>query len=193
MTGRAPQVRAGTRLPSMSSGKRAWFVLESSRLHLGTGARNNILTSLGPGHRLPSPSWWPSCHRVPHPDVGSGAAGPTRSSLSSVRHGLSFSPLLPPLTPSLSAAVTLTLRPTPSSELLPPTSGPLPTFLSLSTLSRSLPFPRPGSFPPSDLFSDLTRSLPVDVTVTGPCAVGRSCHFLPCFSRLNTVSNDVFM
>lgn len=153
MTGRAPQVRAGTRLPSMSSGKRAWFVLESSRLHLGTGARNNILTSLGPGHRLPSPSWWPSCHRVPHPDVGSGAAGPTRSSLSSVCHGLSFPPLLPTLTPSLSAAVTLTLRPSPHLRA-PPSHLRAFAHVPLSVHSVQKP-----SLPPAGLFSSFRPHL----------------------------------
>lgn len=112
-----------------------------------------------------SPSWWPSCHRVPHPYAHSVT----------LCHGDPDPPSFPP----------------PPSSSLPPQG--LCSRSSLSTLSRSLPFPRPVSFPPSDLISDLTRSLPVDVTVTGPRAVSRSCHFLPCFSRLNTISNDVFM
>lgn len=169
-------MRARTHLPNISAGKRAWFILESSCPHPGTGARTGTLTSLGPGNRPPPRAWRPPCHHVPHPDVGSGAAGPTR-------------PSLPPrsavVCPSCCLFSLRSLRalrlggpdplssPAPS-ELLPPTSGPLLMFLPLS---RSLPFARLVCFSPSDL----TRSLPVAAAVTGPCAVSRSRHFLPLF------------
>lgn len=46
-------MRARTHLPNISAGKRAWFILESSCPHPGTGARTGTLTSLGPGNRPP--------------------------------------------------------------------------------------------------------------------------------------------
>lgn len=169
-------MRARTHLPNISAGKRAWFILESSCPHPGNWCTNRHPDIPRPRKPASSPAWRPPCHHVPHPDVGSGAAGPTR-------------PSLPPrsavVCPSCCLFSLRSLRalrlggpdplssPAPS-ELLPPTSGPLLMFLPLS---RSLPFARLVCFSPSDL----TRSLPVAAAVTGPCAVSRSRHFLPLF------------